>query len=211
MPPMSRAPAVRLPATGEPTWIPRVAGMVAACWKESAPPSRRILSATVASGAIPRPATVAAWALAAVETCRTPSLTVRAPLPMRARLAALLPERMRVERPVLVRAPEPETTPEKVWALTVMPVVVGTIERVSRVRLALPRLIGPEKVWLTVPYWPRRREVTPVPTKIGLAIVGAFELQAVRVELPEMKSGPVPREALLRRIRLPCCRKVPPA
>ena len=54
--------------------------------------------------------------------------------------------------------------------------------------------------------------MTPEPTKIGLAIVGAtVAFQAVRVELPEMKSGPVPRAALLKRIRLPCCRKVPPA
>ena len=203
---------MRLPATGEPTWMPRVAGMVAACWKESAPPSRRTLSATVANGAMPRPPTVAAWALAAVETCRTPSLTVKAPLPMRARLAALLPERTRVERPVLVRLPEPETTPERVWALTVMPAVTGTMERVSRVRLAFPRLIGPENVWPSVPNWPRRSAVTPGLTKIGLAMVGAnVSLQAVNVEFPEMKSGPVPRAALLKRMRLPCCRKVPPA
>ena len=127
-----------------------------------------------------------------------PSLTVRAPAPIRARLAALLPESSRVEGPVLVSAPEPDTVPEKVWALMVMPVVVGTTERVSRVRFAFPRLIAPEKVWATVPYWPRRREVTPGAKKTGLAMVNGPPLgHADRVTLPLTKSGPVPRAALL--------------
>ena len=80
-PPMSSAPAVRLPTSGEPTWIPRVAGRVADCWKERTPPSSRRLAATAVSGAMPRPPTVAAWALVVVETCRIPSVTVTPPVP----------------------------------------------------------------------------------------------------------------------------------
>ena len=93
---------------------------------------------------MPRPPTVAAWALVVVETCRMPSLTFTAPEPISARVEALLPERMRVERPVLVRLPVPDTTPERVWVLTVMPAATGVTERVSMVRLPLPRLKAPE-------------------------------------------------------------------
>ena len=128
-----------------------------------------------------------AWALVVVETWRTPSLTVNAPLPVRARVAALLPERMSVERPVLVREPAPVSVPERVCALIVRPVAEGTTERVSMVRTPLPRLIAPVKVWLRVPYWPRRIEVTAGLTKIGLAIVGAtLAVKADKAALPVM-------------------------
>ena len=102
-------------------------------------------------------------------------------------LAALLPERISVDRPVLVSVPEAAMVPERVWALAVMPVEVGTTERVSMVRSALPRLMGPEKVWLRVPYCPSRSRLTLGPTKMAFAMVGAtVAFHAVRVELPEM-------------------------
>ncbi len=131
------------------------------------------------------------------ESAKVPALAVISPVWL------LLPDRLKVPAPVLIKAPVPETTPDKVAAavFSILPPLLPTLRALSMVVIPVTFNIAPEPLSVTA----------PKPKLASLAIDNVFRLPKallplmvvlVWVLLPDKTTAPVPPEPSMLRLPL---------